>query len=338
VERPFDVTALRDAAHHEIADGLRACQIAVGHDGDIIWTEGFGEATEASRFLVMSATKPIVASAAWVLMGDGLLDIDKRVADYIPEFGANGKDGITVEQVMVMTAGFPSASMAPDDGATSAGRRARMAEWELEYEPGTQYAYHASSAHWVMAELIEHLSGTDYRDYVARTVTTPLGLPRLLGIPRREQDDIVGIDRADPSVDDLVGDRRAMIEVGVPAGGGVMTAATLTRFYQGLLHNPAAIWKPDVLADGTSHVRTTLPDPLLGMPANRTTGVVVGNGFGSSWGRSPTAFGWPGAGGQIAFADPATGISFAFLQNGDPDQISAFGRGHQFSNLALSLG
>ena len=56
------------------------------------------------------------------------------------------------------------------------------------------------------------------------------------------------------------------------------------------------------------------------------------------WGNSSTAFGWPGAGGQIGFAEPATGISFAFLQAGDPEEMSQFVRAIQLSNLALELG
>ena len=122
----------------------------------------------------------------------------------------------------------------------------------------------------------------------------------------------------------------------MPGGGGVMTAATLARFYQGVLHNPNGLWKPDVLTDATSNVRCTLPDPLMGLPANRTLGVVVGNGFGATWGKSPTAYGWPGAGGQVGFAEPATGISFAFLQSGDPDQINVFMRAVKMSELASS--
>ena len=76
----------------------------------------------------------------------------------------------------------------------------------------------------------------------------------------------------------------------------------------------------------------------MNMPANRTLGVVVGAGFGTTWGDSPTAFGWPGAGGQIGFAEPATGVSFAFLQMGDTDQITQFVRGIQMSQLALAFG
>ena len=117
-----------------------------------------------------------------------------------------------------------------------------------------------------------------------------------------------------------------------------MTAATLALFYQGLLHNPDTLWNPEVLGDGVGNVRCTLPDPLMNLPANRTLGVVIGAGFGATWGKSPTAFGWPGAGGQIGFAEPATGISFAFLQMGDTDQLSQFVRGTKMSNLALQLG
>ena len=116
-----------------------------------------------------------------------------------------------------------------------------------------------------------------------------------------------------------------------------MTAATLARFYQGLLHNPGSLWKPEVLADALGNVRCTLPDPFMKLPANRTLGVVVGAGFGATWADSPTAFGWPGAGGQIGFAEPATGISFAFLQMGDTDARSQFERGVEMSRLALRL-
>lgn len=327
---------LRQAAETEIANGLTACQIAVARDQEIIWTGSFGGADEGTRFAVASATKPIVASAVWHLIGDGQLDILRRVVDYAPEFGANGKAAVTVEQVLVMTCGFPSALMDPADGSDPARRIARLAEWKLEYEPGTQYVYHGSSAHWVLAELIERLGGMDFRDYVEERVTRPLGLPRLLGIPASDHGDIAQLCLPTPPDDRL--DFPRLIEAGVPGGGAVMTASTLALFYQGLLHNPGGLWKSDVLADGVGNVRCTLPDPIMQLPANRTTGVVIGAGFGATWGKSPTAYGWPGAGGQIGFAEPATGVSFAFLQTGDPDQMSQFVRGIKMSELALRLG
>ena len=334
----IDSTSLEQAAQQETDTGLIACQVAVARDNRVVWTHSFGSATPETRFWVASATKPILSSAIWLLIGDGKLDITRPVADYAPEFAANGKQDVTVEQVLLMTCGFPNAPMDSTDGADPARRILQLAEWTLEYEPGTRYVYHGMSAHWVLAELIERLSSQDFRDFVEERVTRPLGLPRVLGIPRDRQTDIAQLSAAaDPETKGLY-DYAAKIEAGEPGGGAVMTAATLALFYQGLLHNPGTLWNPDVLADSVGNVRCTLPDPLMKLPANRTLGVVVGAGFGTTWGESPTAFGWPGAGGQIGFAEPATGISFAFLQMGDPDQITQFVRGIKMSNLALALG
>src|SRR5207237_10189860 len=112
-----------------------------------------------------------------------------------------------------------------------------------------------------------------------------------------------------------------MRAVGVPGGGGVSNAEHLALYYQALLHNPANVWKPDVLTDVTTNVRNTLPD-YIGTPANRTIGLMLAGDDGRSNARgmgrtvSPGAFGHNGAGGQIAWADPATGLSFAYLTNG----------------------
>ncbi len=333
-----DTRGLEQAAEQEISKGLTACQVAVARDNEVLWTGSFGSASADTRFWIASATKPIVASAIWHLIGDGKLDVARPVSSYVPEFGANGKQDVTVEQVLVMTCGFPNAPMDSADGADPARRIAQLAEWTLESPPGTQYVYHGMSAHWVLAELIERLSGQDFRDFVEQRVTRPLGLPRLLGIPRDQQTDIAQLSPAADAETKGLLDYAAKIEAGEPGGGGVTTAATLALFYQGLLHNPGTLWDPDVLADGVGNVRCTLPDPLMNLPANRTLGVVIGRGFGTTWGESPTAYGWPGMGGQIGFAEPATGISFAFLQMGDSDPISQFVRGIQMSNLALELG
>ena len=71
-----DVDALRSAAQREIDRGLVACQVAVARDGDVVWTETFGAADASSRFMVASATKPIVASAVWQFLADGSLELD----------------------------------------------------------------------------------------------------------------------------------------------------------------------------------------------------------------------------------------------------------------------
>jgi CubicO group peptidase (beta-lactamase class C family) len=337
---------LRTRVRREIDDGLLpSCQFAVARNGKLAAFETVGAADPDTRYVIFSATKAFVASAVWLLIGDGSLEIDRRVADYIPEFATNGKDVVTVEQVMLHTSGFPRAPLGPPAWADRDRRLEAFAKWRLNWEPGTAHEYHPTSAHWVLAELIERISGRDYRDFVHERVTGALGLPRVVGIPPDEQDNIAELslcgEPASPEelevifgvlelpvtevTDDalLSFNRSDVRAVGVPGGGGVATAATVALFYQALLHNPDGLWDPDVLADATGRVRNTFPDLLaLGAPANRALGVVVagddGNanrrGFGHT--QSPRTFGHNGAGGQIAWADPETGLSFCYLTNG----------------------
>ena len=100
----------------------------------------------------------------------------------MPEFGTNGKDVVTIEQVMLHTSGFPSAPMLVTAGDTSEGRCAAFARWRLNWEPGTRFEYHPTSAHWVLVELLERVTGQDFRDVVQARVTDPAGLPRVLGL------------------------------------------------------------------------------------------------------------------------------------------------------------
>jgi CubicO group peptidase (beta-lactamase class C family) len=299
----------------------------------------------------------------WALIGDGLVDVDRRVVDCVPEFGTNGKDVITVEQVMLHTSGFPHAPLGPPQWATAEGRLAAFARWRLNWEPGSSYEYHPTSAHWVLAAIIDAVTGDDYRDVVAERVTTPAGLPRVLGLDADQQGGIARlVTVGDPATAEevkaaygveslpvtevtpealLAFNEPANIEVGVPGGGAVMRASDLALYYQALLHNPGEMWKPDVLADATSVVRNQIPERWSGIPANRSLGLWLAgdDGFSHirSFGRtvSPGAFGHPGAGGQLAWADPATGLSLGYCTNGlDQHVVREPRRGTAISSLA----
>jgi CubicO group peptidase (beta-lactamase class C family) len=328
-----DFDPLLEAAGKLVDDGITpACQLAVARDGEVVCFETFGAATNATRFCVFSATKPIVASAVWQLIGEGLLDPARPVAHYIPEFATNGKQIVTVEQVLLHTAGFPNAPMDPVEGGDTVTRVKRFTEWSLEWEPGTRFEYHTLAAHWVLAELIERLSGHDFRDYIEERVCAPNSLPRVLGLLEEEQDDIAPgvplgtrpVDSPLPSVDTKILDRPDVRAAGVPGGGAIMTAATMARFYQALLHDPNRVWDADVLNDAKTNVRCSLPDPLMHVAANRSIGLVLAGDDGlhqfryAMFGKdnSPGSFGHAGAHCQVAWADPATGISFSFLKNG----------------------
>jgi CubicO group peptidase (beta-lactamase class C family) len=337
--------ALVQRARREIESGLLpSCQLAIGYQGEIVLDVVLGDATLDTRYVIFSCTKALVASAIWLLIGDDRLDPSARVAAIIPEFAANGKAAVTVEQLLTHTSGFPRAPLGPPDWYTREARLARFERWRLTFPPGTKFEYHPTSAHWVLAEVIERISGTDYRAFIRDRILGPLGLNRLaLGVPEDQQGDIAPLsgrgeaatpDELEAAIgvrelpltevteDVLLGfNEPENVALGVPGGGGVSTAADLARFYQALLDDPRDVWARDVRLDGIAEIRNRFPDER-GVPANRTLGLVVAGDDGLSAGRgmgytvSPATFGHNGAGGQIAWADPASGLSFVYLTNG----------------------
>jgi CubicO group peptidase (beta-lactamase class C family) len=303
----------------------------------------------------------------WLAFGDGMLAPEQKVAEVIPEFGTNGKDVVTVEQLLMHTSGFPRAPMGPDVWGDRARRLERYAQWRLNWEPGTRMEYHPTSAHWVLADLVEQASGQDYRQFVTERITAPLGLKGMaLGVPLDDQDGIATLVGAgeppDPDeVERLFGVREiplgevteeALLHfnepdargVGVPGGGGIARASDLALYSQALLRNPGGLWDAEILHDGTGVVRCTFDDALIGMvPANRTRGMVVAGDDGKSafrgFGRtvSGRAFGHMGAGGQVAWADPETGLSFCYLTNGlDANPLRSGRRGTSLSSKAAA--
>src|SRR5688572_14438203 len=92
---PDRVTDLLDRARREVDAGtIPACQLAVALDGEVVLDVTFG-APEGRRLHGYSSGKVVVAGAVWLLLGEGALALEDRVADHVPEFGTNGKDVIT---------------------------------------------------------------------------------------------------------------------------------------------------------------------------------------------------------------------------------------------------
>ena len=354
------VKDLLERCRREIEDGtLPSCQVALGFEGSIVAEEAFGEATTSTRYAVFSACKPLVSAVMWELVASGRVRLGAPVAEYVPEFGTNGKDVVTVEQVMLHIGGFPHAPLPPDDALTSAGRRAAFARWYLEWPPGSTYEYHPMAGHWVLAEIIVAVTGNDYRDEVEARVTAPLGLPRVLGVAdpiapvevRGQPTDpellqaaigVREVDVGDATNDVLMLMNDAHVrQAGVPGGGAVMRAADLAAFYQALLRDPGGLWDPVWLADVKENVRNRLPERHTTIPANRTLAFVVAGSDGLAAFRglgrttSPLAFGHNGAGGQVAFADPATGLSIAYCTNGlDADVLRQWKRALSIASRA----
>jgi CubicO group peptidase (beta-lactamase class C family) len=358
------IAKLLARARREVDEGLLpSAHVALGYRGEVVAFETLVDANDVTRYSMFAATKPFVASVVWQLIAEGKIDPAARVVDYFPEFGANGKEAITVEQVMLHTSGFPHAPLGPPAWADRAQRQQVMAGWRLNWEPGTRYEYQPTSAHWVLAELIDIVTGGDYRHELESRITGPLGLGRILGLEPSEQTGIatlvaVGEEATPDELEAAFGVRQLLVgevttdimlrfnepsarAVGVPGGGGVIRADQLALFYQELLHDKAGLWPADLLADVTGNVRNHLPDPLMKTPANRSLGLILagddGRSFIRGFGRtvSPGTFGHNGAAGQLAWADPATGLSFAYMTNGvDVHAVREPRRGTALSSLA----
>jgi CubicO group peptidase (beta-lactamase class C family) len=364
----FDPPALIAKARQGVESGqVPSCQIAVAHRGEVLLEETFG-ADPGSRYVIFSVTKPVVASVVWQLLTEGSLELGRTVATDIPEFATNGKELVTLEHVLLHTGGFPSAPMAPKLWNDRAGRLRRFSDWRLNWPAGTAFDYHPTSGHWVLAELIQRATGQDFREAVRQRVIEPLGLKRFtLGLEPEDAGDVQYLveSGAAPDPDELermlgirelpadIANTDSLLEfntddgrrAGVPAAGGISTAADVALFYQALLHDPQGLWEPEMLVDVTGNAVNHFDDPMTGNSANRSRGLVIkgddGHGdrrhdFGPS--TSPRAFGHSGIGGQIAWADPETGLSFCHLTNGlDRNPIAQARRSYALSRRAGAL-
>ncbi len=326
------------------------------------------EATDETLYTIFSCTKAITSAAAWLLLQEGAFSLDDLVTDHVPGFGENGKGDIRVEQLFLHTAGFPSAPFRPPEFLDREKRRARFASWRLNWEPGSRFEYHPSSSMYVIADIIESTSGMTFGDFVQARVARPLGLSNFFcGVPTAEQGRIAdlalaGEEMTDAEYEALGMKRPPVTEVtpeaimgfnqpafraaGIPGGGGTASASDLALFYQGLLHDAdggehaPGLWKPETMADAL-RVRTgDLIDPLFGKRVNRGLGIVIAGDSDRtfrSFGHTNTeqAFGHAGAGGQIAWADPGTGLSFSYCTNGfDQHAIRMARRGIGLSSRA----
>jgi CubicO group peptidase (beta-lactamase class C family) len=314
---------------------LPSAQVAVARGGRLVAFETWGDADPGTRYVLQSVGRSIVAGAVWKLLGEGHLALGEQVASVIPEFAPNGKEAVTVEQVLTHTAGFPFAPLGYPKMLDREQRLAAFGRWRLDYPPGSRFQFHLTSAAWLIAELVERRTGTAFADYLHDRITHPLGLSSIeLGVPVDRQPGtvapMIATDRtsADQEVDPwgpwYLSDPR-VLAAGEPSHALVATAADVALYFQALEHS--GLWKPEAVAEGTRIRFTEHPygDQNYGGGSGRRTSMglfvtVAGPDAGSrlpSTG-SPALFGSAGAAYQLGFMDPRTGLSFACLSNGYP--------------------
>jgi CubicO group peptidase (beta-lactamase class C family) len=314
-------------------------QIAAARRGKLALFRTFGDASlEPSRlpaaddtlWLLYSNTKVITACAVWLLVERGALRFTDTVAEHVPGFEANGKGGITLIQLLTHQGGFPNADVPKEAWEDHELLRRVVSSFTLEFTPGTRMHYHGRAAHWTAAVLVEALTKQDYRTFIRENIVEPLGLAGELFVGLPEVEGKRAADMHEPSADGTRSVRRAeennpiFRKAGTPGGGGYATARAMAAFYQmlgaGGTLNGVRLLSPRMVQHVTRNHTGDMVDAYMGMPMHRGLGphsrgtTPTIRGLGSL--ASPRTFGHGGVGSSYCWADPDSGVSFAYLTNG----------------------
>jgi uncharacterized protein YbbC (DUF1343 family)/CubicO group peptidase (beta-lactamase class C family) len=159
--------------------------VVVGRRGRIVYRKAFGDRAVLPRrepmtldtiFDLASLTK-IVATATSIMMlvERGKVSLADPVSLYIPEFAANGKERITVEQVMTHRAGLPPDNEIADYVGVSIKPLEEIYKLQPSYEPGSRFVY-SDVGFIVAAEIVRRVSGKPIDQFAAENIFRPLGM------------------------------------------------------------------------------------------------------------------------------------------------------------------
>ena len=203
-----------------------------------------------------------------------------------------------------------------------------VCDFKLEWEPGSRVSYHPVAAHWVAAVLIEALTGQDFRHVIWERIIAPLGISDELyiGLPVAEQGRAAGMyDPAPgggftPRLPEMTPEHKL---AGIPGGGGYGSARAMAAFYQMLAQggslNGARVLAPRTIEYVTRNFTADRIDEYSGAPMHRGLGPhsrgtsETIRGLGTI--AHPRTFGHGGVGSSYCWADPESGVSFAFFSN-----------------------
>ena len=305
---------------------------------------------EDTMALVYSATKGMAAMTLALAHSRGWLDYDELVCKYWPEFAQNGKETITVRQLLAHQAGLFAFDEKVDRNVVADLDRLAivMARQKPEWEPGTRQAYHAVTIGFYESELLRRIDpqhrslGQFFQDEIA----TPLGLDFYIRLPESIPDS-----RLAPLIDPGFGEmlfgfpikmtlaifnqrsniRRALMgselphdekciytrNLEVPAGGGVGTARAIARAYSVFATGGKELGLrqetlQELMAPAIPPTHGFYDEVLLG-EVQFSLGFMKSSPL-LSFG-SPGSFGAPGAGGSLGFADPQAQIGYAYVPN-----------------------
>ena len=326
-----------------LVDGERVVDLWGGH-ADQAQTKAWNEDTLVN---VYSTTKGVVAFCVHRLVEEGRLDLDAPVAEIWPEFAARGKAEVPAHWLLSHRVGLPAVRqlLPPEalydwDAMTTA-----LAAEEPWWTPGEAHGYHAITYGWLAGELVRRVTGKSVGTYFREQFAEPLGLDVHIGLPDAEHGRVAEMGpMAVPPPDELealemtkkiLADPEGMTarafanppsmaagvnvpewrRAEIPGANGHATAAGVATLY-GL----AAVADPRVLSlasiDRARTEQSVGPDLVLGLSTRIGLGFMLSQERReASFGPSPGAFGHPGAGGSVGFADTERRVGFGYVMN-----------------------
>ena len=341
---------VRAALEDLIASGVESgLQVAAYHHGELAVDTWAGLAdVESGRpvdgetlFTSFSCTKGVTATAVHMLVERGAIAYDEPIAMHWPEFAQRGKQSATIRHALTHRAGVPQmpdgvtpASMSDWDGMCEA-----IAALEPLWEPGARTGYHAYTFGWILGEVIRRADGRDINRFVQDEICAPLGLDGIhLGIDDASEPRVATLvdgprpADAPPAPPDALITRAIPPAVGIlaepyndprvrraalPAHGGLMNARSLARLYAALGNggelDGVRILPAERVATAT-RLQTDDVDLAIQQPVRKALGYFQSGAI-SAMGPRTSAFGHPGAGGAIGFADPEHEFAFALTKS-----------------------
>jgi len=298
---------------------------------------------------VFSTTKGVTAVLAHRLVEQGQLDLDAPVVRYWPEFAQAGKEEIPVNYLLSHRAGLAAVrKQLPSDAWVNwpvmCAALAAETPW---WEPGTRHGYHALTFGYLVGEVIRRIVGKTAGAYLRDEISAPNSLDIHIGVdasfdPRIAE--LVGarppspdappsplaemasdpesitykaIANPVPVVDPQLVNSRAWRGAEIPAANGHATARDLARLYGALATGGSLdggrILTPESIARAATE-QAIGPDVVLGAKTRWGLGFALTQPE-TPFGPNPRAFGHPGAGGSLGFADPDARVGFGYVMN-----------------------
>ncbi len=308
-----------------IAQGqIPGAVLIVGHDGQVVYRKAYGSrAIEPRReamtldtvFDCASLTKVVATTTSLMqLWEQGKFRMNDPVAKYLPEFGQNGKQEITIRQLLVHYSGLPEDLELGTkwEGKDTAYRMAF--EVAPDRSPGSAFAY-SDINFVVLGALVERLSGEPLDEYAAKHVFAPLGMKETRYLPPHSWDPRIAPTEEDENhrlLRGVVHDPTARRMGGVAGHAGLFsTADDLAIFAQALLDGGRGVLTPATIAKMTS------PQQPVNGTAVRGFGWDIDSPFSTNRGEllPVGGYGHTGFTGTSLWIDPATKTFIVLLTN-----------------------